>query len=143
MDIKIVLDTRGAAAAGVDQKALIADIQAELDKLPHEEKSKKPPVAEPAPKNAQGDPTAFHWLLHIATDPAMAKVYAQGLAFAINSLLSSAQRKKATKNDDEAPAKDASAGPGIVNITAFGKELLLPATTVAVQAWLQSLGGNQ
>jgi hypothetical protein len=73
----------------------------------------------------------------------MAKVYAQGLAFAINSLLSAAQRKKASKSDDEALTKDASADPGIVNITAFGKDLLLPATTVAVQAWLQSLGGHQ
>jgi hypothetical protein len=33
MDVEVVLDTGGAAVAGVDRDALIADMQAELNKL--------------------------------------------------------------------------------------------------------------
>ena len=33
MDIRVVMGTGGAAAEGIDRQALIADIQAELDKF--------------------------------------------------------------------------------------------------------------
>lgn len=143
MDVSVVLDTRGAATAGVDRNALVANIQAELDKVAQEAKSNKSsPVAEAPPTNAQGDPTTLHWLLHIAGDPAMAKVYAQGLAFAINSLLSSAQSKQSTSSEDGGKTNGISKDTGIVNIKVLGKDILLPATTAAIQIWLQSFGSQ-
>jgi hypothetical protein len=152
MHIEVVLDTGGAAVAGVDQQALVDNIQAEVDKLttkanvgPVKPTRKKPPPG------AQGDWSSFQWVVDVATDPGMAKVYAQALLYALNSLLqalesqSSAEKSKpktASKGGKAAKKKqpEESHDKKPVRVSVQGKEFLLPLTTAAIKALLKQLG---
>ena len=139
VDIQVVLDTQGAAVAGVDRGALIADLQAELDKLAAAANvaSPKPDKASP-PEGAQGDAALIHWLIDFATNPAMARVYAQGLIMAINAIVSAV--KPNTDNSVDGPGGNEK-GPKVpVRITISGKEIVLPVATSAIKAFLDSLG---
>lgn len=145
MEIEFVLETDGAAVAGIDRVALVADIQAELDKFVL---TAGAPPAEPtprtAPAGAQGDWTAIHWLLHVAAEPSMAKVYAQGLIFAINTILEAAKSKE-TKGSEASRKETTSASlPGKPSVTVkmIGKEIALPATTIAIRLMLDQLGNQ-
>src|SRR4051812_7593005 len=111
MKITVLLDTRGAAAAGVDHDALVSDIQAELDKLTASAGAGAiKPVHQPPPKGAQGDVSAIQWLIDIATDPAMAKAYAQALIYAINTILQAAKSKQAPQ-EQKRPKDEKSTTP--------------------------------
>ncbi|ESX00684.1 hypothetical protein X769_22580 [Mesorhizobium sp. LSJC268A00] len=137
MEIKIVLDTGGAAAAGVDRDALIANIQAELDKItsdagatPVKPKKKAPPGG------AQGDLAAIQWLVDIATNPAMAKLYAQGLIMAINAILKVAKSKEAEGKKTADPSTEKAP----VQISVSGEKIALPAATSVIKAILDKIG---
>jgi hypothetical protein len=146
MDIEIVFDTNGSAVAGVDRHVLVADIQAELDKLASQAGAKPiQPTRQLPPEGAQGDFASLHWLLHMATDPAMAKVYAQGLVFAINSLLAAAKSKENGDTGSAGKPANPSQAPAeklLVNISLLGKEIALPATTAVIKAILDQIGSN-
>ena len=143
MQIRITLDTGGAAIAGVDRDELVADIQAEVDKLAGEvgtETAK--PDYEAAPRDAQGDISVIQWLIEVATDPEMAKFYARALILSINAILSAAKSKetKDNKKGSKGPKPDDANDRSIVRISVLGKEFMLPATTSAIKSILNNLG---
>ncbi len=139
MEIQVAFDTSGAAAAGVDRESLIADLQAELDKLAARAEAPTPkPDKKPPPEGAQGDAAIIHWLLHVAADPAMAKVYAQGLLMAINSILTAAQNRETESSPpsgDQEPAKK----PKPVTVKLLGQQIALPVATAVIKAFLDQL----
>lgn len=139
MDIAVALDTQGAAVAGVDRNALITNVQAELDKLAAATNVQSPrPDKEPPPPGAQGDAALVHWLIHFATDPSMARVYAQGLIMAINAIVSAAKPGTGEANDPSRTENKGSKGP--IRIAILGKEIILPVATSAIKAFLDTLG---
>lgn len=148
MDILVRLDTGGAALAGIDYNALTDDITSELEKLAKSTGSKDPSLSkEAAPAGAMGDFSVVEWLLHVASQPAMAKVYAQTLVYAINAVLTS---RKGNSGSSESSSSDTSAAPEtkskqppstghMVTIEVLGKEFLLPTATAVIQAVFDSL----
>lgn len=137
MEIKVVLNTGGDAAPGLDRDALVADIQAELDKAA--EAASSPPAKlkkTPAPEGAQGDFSAFQWILDIAADPAMAKLYARGIIMAINALLMAARSKEPGSKD----STDNTAEKPTVEISVLGKKIALPVATSVIKTILDKLG---
>lgn len=144
MDLDLSLDRRGAAKAGVDYGALTENLQAEIDKLAKREGvTVAPPNEQAPPDGAQGDPALIHWLVQVATEPAMAKAYASALLFALNEILSAVRPKKgsserAAEGDktDDAPARLN------VRIAKFGKDVVLPTTTAVIRSFLEDLGNS-
>ncbi|MBX9646720.1 MAG: hypothetical protein K2X57_06670 [Xanthobacteraceae bacterium] len=144
MDIELLLDRRGAARAGVDYSALAANLQAEIDKLAKREGvTAGPPLEQGPPDGAQGDPALIHWLVHLATEPAMAKAYASALIFALNEIVAAIRPKNASgtaiaedDKSDNAPAHLS------VRIKKLGNDVVLPTTTAAIQAFLENLGAS-
>jgi len=135
VDVKVTLNTEGSAIPGLDRDALAANIRAELQKLAEE--SGSPSVSEmtePAPSGAQGDLFTIHWLLHLAREPGMIKLYIKGIVFAVNTLVT-ASKKTEDKGAEESNNKKAN----IVRLDVLGKEFLLPATTAAIQSILDSI----
>ena len=147
MQIQLVLDT-GGAPAGINREALIADIQAEIDKLTAATgAAAAKPAHQPVPKGAQGDVAIIHWLVKLATNPAMSATYARALIFALNTILQAAKSKKsAPKADDKkASAEGTSAAdekPRLAIKFPVG-ELILPATTAAIKLILDKLSDGQ
>jgi hypothetical protein len=160
MRIEVVFDSGGAAVAGVNQQALIADIQAELDKLAEQAKAEPArPLRKPPPAGAQGDWSSFQWVMDIVTDPAMSQAYARALISAINTILQAAKSKesKADKRSEKtSPAKSkkskaagmrkgkpsASTPDAPVRITVQDKEFLLPVATDAIKVILKKIGAE-
>lgn len=143
MDIRIILDTEGAAVAGVDRDALIANLQAELDKLATKANIASPkPAKTSPPEGAQGDAALIHWLITLATDPAMARVYAQGLITAINAIASAAKAKESNSDNINSREGDEQLPKKPVRITIFDKEIALPVAASLIKAFLDSLGTN-
>jgi len=139
MEVQVAFDTSGAATAGVDRDILIADLQAELDKLAAHAGAQAPnPDKSPPPDGAQGDAAIIHWLLHVAADPAMAKVYAQGLISAINSILTAAQNRE-TGSSPPGEGQESAPKPKPVNIKVLGQEIALPVATAVIKAFLDQL----
>jgi hypothetical protein len=135
MQIRLAFDTNGAAVAGVDHNALVADLQAELDKLARAANVASPtPDKQSPPQGAQGDAAVIHWILEIASDPVMAKVYAQGLLMAINSILNASKRREAETGPSDAPPPDKA-----VKVEVLGKEIGLPVGTAAIKTFLEHL----
>lgn len=132
-DLRVELDTGGAATAGLDLDALREDIQAELGKLATR-LDLPPPDAErvPAPEGAQGMDQVYHWLMHFATEPQMVQVYARTLVFTLNEIATAARRNAQAGNN----------GTFVVRVKAFGKDIALPAATSAIQAVFDELGGK-
>ncbi len=142
MEVRVAFDTSGAAAAGVDRDSLIADLQAELDKLATRADAPTPkPDKSPPPEGAQGDAAIIHWLLHVAADPAMAKVYAQGLLTAINSILTAAQSRE-TESSASSEGQEPAPKPKPVTIKLLGQEIALPVATAMIKAFLDQLQGH-
>lgn len=139
MDVQVAFDTSGAAAAGVDRDSLIADLQAELDKLAARADAPAPkPDKSPPPEGAQGDAAIIHWLLHVAADPVMAKVYAQGLLTAINSILAAAQSRE-TEPSPQSEGQDSAPKPKPVTVKLLGQQIALPVATAVIKAFLDQL----
>ena len=137
MEIRVAFDTNGAAAAGVDRAALIADLQAELDKLAEAAKVAPPkPDKQAPPAGAQGDAAVVQWILEVATDPAMAKLYAQGLLLAINSILSAAKNREAPSTETSESEQHTTKA---IKVTVFGKELGLPVAASVIKTFLEHL----
>jgi hypothetical protein len=145
MQIQLVLDT-GGAPAGINREALVADIQAEIDKLTAATgAAAAKPAHQPVPKGAQGDVAIIHWLVKLATNPAMSATYARALIFALNTILQAAKSKKsAPKADDKkkasAEGKSAADEKPRLAIKFPVGELILPATTAAIKVILDKLG---
>jgi hypothetical protein len=156
MQIGVIFDTAGNAVPGVDQGRLVDDIQAEVDKLAsklHIE-SVRTSRTRPPP-GAQGDWASFHWVIDVATDPRMASVYARALISAINLIIQSAgfpkpattKKVSESKKSKKKPAKSntskavQSSAERPVKMKFGGKEILLPATTAAISAFLKHFGG--
>lgn len=131
-DISIQLDTSGIDAAGVDLRALQADLQAEIEKFAEESGLPVPtPEAVPAPQGAQGMDQMVHWLMHLASEPAMAKVYARMLFYALNEITKAAKGQNADSGDT-----------AIVRIKAFGKDIALPVATAVIDAAIDEVKGQ-
>lgn len=125
MKFEVIMDTGGSAVAGVDRDALIANIQAELDKLAAAAGTAAPtPEEQPAPAGAQGDLSALQWIIEIATDPAMAKAYATGLIYGINQIIAAATSKQG--RDKPSDDKDSGGEKPVVKIKFLGTEVALP-----------------
>ena len=139
MELTIVFDTKGSAVAGIDRAALIANIQAEVDKFSTKVGTKTVPgTQKPAPSGAQGDSSIIEWIMKIAADPAMTKAYIQILVFAINELVSAAKAKeKGTEKKESGKSKEADDKP--VKISILSKQILLPATQAAIKALIDSI----
>lgn len=135
--VSVTLDTGGVAPAGIDYGALVADIEAELEKLGEQVQAKPSRRATAAPAGAQGGFESIQWLLDLATDPKMAAVYARTLIFAVNQILEAANSKKKDKKA-KSTADEPEKPP--VKIKVLGKEIMLPATVVAIQEFLKTLG---
>lgn len=133
------MDTGGSATAGVDRDALVANIQAELDKLASTAGAKAPkPKERPAPPGAQGDLSALHWIIDIATDPAMAKAYATALVYAINEIIAAATSKQSGEKpgpNEEIAREEKPA----VKIKFLGKEVALPVAVNVIKKILESI----
>jgi len=138
MKISVILDTGGAAAPGIDQAALAADIQAELDKLGQQVGATPTRKTTPAPKGAQGGYEMVQWLLDLASDPKMAPIYARALLFAVNQLIEAANSKKKDAGARKSSNDEVDKPP--VKVKALGKEIMLPATVAAIQEFLKSIG---
>ena len=143
MKLNVVLDTKGVAAAGVDQNELIADIQAEVDKLASQLGSKPiKPRREQAPETAQTDMEILQWLIDIATDPEMARSYARVFIYSINSILTATKSRESNpdnslrKNSGKRKSEDSSKA----RVEILGKKILLPTTARAIKAILKELG---
>jgi hypothetical protein len=137
MKISVSLDTNGAAAAGVDRDALIANLQAEMDKLADAANAARPePDKQPPPAGAQGDAAIVQWIIEVATDPAMAKLYAQGLLMALNSIIGAAKKKEVPA---EVGDESQSTAKRPVKVTLSGKEIGLPVTTAIIKTFLEDL----
>jgi hypothetical protein len=52
------------------------------------------------------------------------------------------QQKKAKNSGSKNKTKNKSDSASVGNIEIFGKKILLPATTAAIQLWLKSLGDH-
>jgi hypothetical protein len=136
MELQLNL-TCSDAHAGVDQQALIADVQAEVKKLePYLTETPKQ-VSLPPPRDAQGGLQVIQWLLHVASDPKMAVVYARAFIFAINKILESRTEKIATGQKGKGLQKKKRPTP--ITIKALGKELVLPTTSALIEEFLKSL----
>lgn len=134
MDVTVSLNTGGSATAGVDRQALIDNIQAEVEKLASISGAKAPvPTHVDAPAGAQGDVFSVHWLLHLAQNPNMIKVYINGLVFAINSIVSAARKPEQPEQDAEKTRRP------LVKIDVLGKEILLPASVAVIQSILDTI----
>lgn len=139
MKIQVAFDTSGAATAGVDREALVADLQAELDKLAETAGVDAPaPDKSSPPEGAQGDAAIIQWLLEVASDPAMAKAYAQGLLLAINSILNAAKGRE-SETADQSKEAEQSPPKKPVTVTIFGKEIGLPVATTVIKTFLENL----
>lgn len=136
MELQIELDSQGVAARGVDMRALRENIQAELDKIAVSAKVTKPVAAEVAPPaGAQGDLAVIHWLLHLAGEPGMIKIYAKAAVFGINELVRVARRSTEDKGDEKQTKLQ-------VRIKGLAKELILPATEAVIQGALDGSDGS-
>lgn len=142
MNVNILLDRRGAAKAGVDYGALAENLQAEIDKLAKREGvTVAPPNEQAPPDGAQGDPALIHWLVQVATEPAMAKAYASALVFALNEILAAVSPKKTSgKLAAEGDKSDDAPAHLTVRIAKLGKDVVLPTTTAVIQSFLEDLG---
>jgi hypothetical protein len=137
VDLTIVFDTKGSAVAGIDRAALIANIQAEIDKFSSQLGTKSVSATQkPAPSGAQGDSSITEWIMKIAADPAMVKAYVQILVFAINELVSAAKTKE---RGAERPSSKKEVDDKPVKITILSKQILLPATQAAIKAVIDSI----
>ncbi len=136
MELQLFL-TCSDAHAGVDQQALIDDVQAEVEKLEPYLTEKSKQVSLPPPRDAQGGVQVIQWLLHLASDPKMAIVYARAFIFAINKILESRTEKVATTQKGKGVQKKKRPTP--ITIKALGKELILPAAAVLIEEFLKSL----
>jgi hypothetical protein len=136
MDLTIAYDTKGSAVAGIDRDALIANIQAEVDKFSTQVGAKAVTATQkPAPSGAQGDSSITEWVMKVAADPAMFKTYIQILVFAINELVSAAKTKE--RGAEKKSSKEADDKP--VKISVLGKQILLPATQAVIKALIDSI----
>lgn len=142
MDVELSLDRKGAAKAGIDYTALADNVQAEIEKLSKREGIEAgQPVEQGPPDGAQGDPALIHWLVHFATEPAMAKTYASALIFALNEIVAAVRTKKASGEPMVDGDTQTNATVHLsVKIKKLGKDLVLPTTTAAIQAFVESLG---
>ncbi|RTM00950.1 MAG: hypothetical protein EKK31_22155 [Hyphomicrobiales bacterium] len=139
MKIEVTMDTGGSAAAGVDRDALVTNIQAELDKLAVTTGTKAPkPKERPAPPGAQGDLSALHWIIDIATDPAMAKAYASALIYAINEIVAAATSKQSGEKPTQSGDAEGGEKP-TVKIKFLGKEVALPIAASVIKKILESI----
>lgn len=144
MQIKLVLDT-GGAPAGINREALVADIQAELDKLTTvAQADHAKALPQPVPQGAQGDIAVIHWLVKLASDPAMSAVYARALLYSLNAILQAAKSKIPTAKNDEtkSASKEAKEEKPRLKVTLPSGDLVLPATTATIKAILDNLGGT-
>ncbi|MEY2536779.1 MAG: hypothetical protein QOG67_519 [Verrucomicrobiota bacterium] len=139
MDLTIAYDTKGSAVAGIDRNALIANIQAEVDKFSTQVGTKTVPATQkPAPPGAQGDSSITEWVMKVAADPAMVKTYIQILVFAINELVSAAKTKeRGAEKKASSTSKEADDKP--VKISILGKQILLPATQAVIKALIDNI----
>jgi hypothetical protein len=135
MNVTVSLNTGGSATAGVDRQALVDNIQAEVEKLASAAGAAPPSTTHTdAPAGAQGDIFSVHWLLHLAENPNMIKVYVNGLVFALNSLASAARR-----TDNPVKNADDKSNHPLVKIDVLGKEFLLPASVAVIQSIIDSI----
>jgi hypothetical protein len=144
MQMQLELDT-GGAPAGNNRQALVADVQAEIDKLAAAAgATTAKPAHQPVPKGAQGDVAVIHWLVKLATNPSMSVTYAKALIFALNTILQAAKSKKAvSKAEDKKPSAEAANMPEEkprLTIKFSVGDLVLPATTAAIKIILDKLG---
>ena len=132
VNLEIELNSRGAAARGVDMQALQDNIQAELNKIAASAKIQEPrPTKSAPPAGAQGDAALIHWLLHLAGEPSMIKVYARAAVFGVNEFLRAARRRiEENENGDKEPETLT------VRIKRLAKDIVLPATEAAIKATL-------
>ena len=145
MEVELILDRGAAAKAGIDYGALEQNLQAEIDKLVvRDGVTSNAPERTPAPADAQGDHTLVQWLLHIAAEPTMAKTYANGLVFALNEIVGAVRSRGSSEGSSlgGASANDVPPASLRVRLAKLGKEITLPTTTAAIQAFLENLGGS-
>ena len=133
MDIQLSF-TSSEAHAGVDQKALLGDLEAEVAKLEPYLAGKPKPVSVAAPPGAQGEAHIIQWLLHFASDPKNTIVYARLFIFAINKILESRTKKVVVHKGSKEQKR-----PTPVTIKALGKELALPTATRVIEEFLKYL----
>lgn len=142
MEIRITLDSGGAAEAGIDRSALIDNIQAEVDKLASSAGADALTRTDhPPPEDAQGDLAIIEWLIDVASDPAMAKFYARSFILAVNSVLQAAKSRQpasSQKPKDEKENKDTNNGTSI-SVKIIDKEFTLPLATSIVKKILEEL----
>lgn len=142
MQIKLVLDTEGVSA-GINRQALVADVQAELDKLTSAAGVQQAkPSPQPVPKGAQGDIAVIHWLVKLAADPVMSATYARALIYTLNAILRAVKSKVPApkKNDADASSNELKDDKPQLRVTLPVGDLVLPATTAVIKAVLDQLG---
>lgn len=140
MDVELTLDRSGGSKAGVDYGALEDNLQAEIDKLAAQDNvTSGAPERSAAPDGAQGDHAMIQWLVHLATEPAMAKTYANALVFALNEIVG-AVRSRQTATEEGTSAGDEPPARLHVRLAKLGKNITLPTTTAAIQAFLEGVG---
>ena len=141
MNIKVSLETNEVSAAGIDQAAVIADIEAEIQKLATQLEVKLKRSEKPAPPGAQGEFELIEWILQLAQDPKMAVFYAKALIFAINQIVEAYHSKKKTDTSEDTPdsiKEKIDRSPVSINIS--GKTITLPAATIVIREFLKSIG---
>ena len=66
MSIKVVLETNAIVSPGIDQTSIMADIEAEINKLADQPEVKLRRSEKPAPDDAQGGLELIEWVLQVA-----------------------------------------------------------------------------
>ena len=139
MDIKISLKTNDVVAAGINQDAVIKDIEAEVNKLAEELNVTPKRNEKKAPAGAQGGPEWIKWILKAAIDPKMAIFYAKAIIFAINKILNALKQNGSETEVSSHDTKNIRQTQPIT-IKMLGKEITLPAATIIIQNFLKSIG---
>lgn len=129
--------TYSEAHAGVDQEALLADLEAEVAKVEPYLGKKPKQVSLAAPQEAQGEVHIIQWLLDFASDPKNSILYARLFLFAVNKILES--RTKKVVADKHGKAAKEEKRPTPVTVKALGKELALPTATRVIEEFLKHL----
>jgi hypothetical protein len=135
MQLQVVLDTGGVSPPGIDMEALRDDIEVELNGFADQVKASAPQLDRvPPPPGAQGEDLLLQWLIAVAQEPAMLKVYARALLFALNELaLGYGGQTDGRKEEDASPDKF------VVRVKALGQEIALPAATAVIKQFIDHL----
>lgn len=141
MSVNITLDTGGDQPAGQNYEHLVADVREEVREFSNRSGGKITEKTSPAPENAQGADSLIEFIIDVAQNPAMYKVYAQTLLYGLNQILKGVRGEDARIQQSSEDQAELPLDSGAkVKLKIAAKEIALPATTAAISEFIEGLG---